>query len=85
MHQVRQEGHGPAKQPPTTSPRGGYPSSLLTPSEFHSHFQSKIGKNKLYELLHEGRIKSIRLGERKILIPASELTAWPARELERTS
>lgn len=55
---------------------------LLTVADFQRRFKPSIGINTVYRLVHEGRIRSIRLGERKILIPASELTAWPQRELE---
>jgi excisionase family DNA binding protein len=33
-----------------------------------------------YRLIREGRLKAVRLGERKLLIPASELEAFVARE-----
>lgn len=56
---------------------------LLTVVEFHQYFESRIGTNTIYSLVSEGRIRSIRLGERKLLIPSSEVVDWPARETER--
>ena len=52
---------------------------LLSPSEFFAEMKGAVGKNSLYGLIHDGRIKSIRIG-RKILIPRSELIDFPARE-----
>lgn len=52
---------------------------FLSPSEFFTEMKGSIGKNSLYGFIHNGRIKSIRVG-RKILIPRSELTDFPARE-----
>ena len=70
----------------TSTPTDGvHPPALLTVTEFYEQFQPAIGKNRIYELIESRRIKSLRLGERKILIPASELVDWPARELERVS
>jgi excisionase family DNA binding protein len=75
---------GRAKEVLSYSPStNGHSRSLLTVAEFHEHFRPKIGRNKVYELVQTGRLKSLRLGERKILIPATELYDWPARELER--
>ena len=59
--------------------------TLLTVKEFWQAFGGQVGRNTIYELIRDERIKSIRLGERKWLIPASEVTDWPARELERGS
>ena len=67
------------------SQQGPPPPRLLTVSEFLDHFPGILGKNMAYELIRSGRIRSIRLGERKILIPESEITDWPTRELERQS
>lgn len=77
MNHVSPHSHSPA--PPHEPP------TLLTISEFQTHFSQHIGINTIRNLVRLGRIKSIRLGERKILIPASELTDWPKRELETTS
>lgn len=59
------------------------PPLLLSITEFHAELDGRVGLNSLYRLIRLGRIKSIRLGERKILIPASEVGDWPMRELER--
>lgn len=61
------------------------PPALLTVAEFWNLLDRRVGLNTLYRLVHDGRIRSIRLGERKILIPATELTDWPHRELETPS
>lgn len=53
---------------------------LLSPEEFGESLHGVIGRNSLYGLLGAGRIKHIRVG-RKILIPRSELTDFPAREV----
>jgi excisionase family DNA binding protein len=52
---------------------------FLSPAEFFAEMKGTIGKNSLYGFIHNGRIKSIRVG-RKILIPRSELADFPARE-----
>ena len=54
---------------------------LLSPDEFLQAMQGTIGRNSVYGLIQAKRIKHIRLG-RKILIPRSELTDFPLRELE---
>lgn len=54
---------------------------LLTPDEFRDELKNTIGRNSIYELLATGRIKHLKLG-RKILIPASEIEAFPSREAE---
>lgn len=59
--------------------------SLLTVEEFYEHFKPKIGKNRIRDLINRHVIRSIRLGERKILIPATELTEWPEREVDRVT
>jgi excisionase family DNA binding protein len=38
-----------------------------------------VGRDRVYELVKSGRIRSVRVG-RKILIPRSELTAFIERE-----
>jgi excisionase family DNA binding protein len=40
-----------------------------------------LGRDTIYQLVREGRIRSVRVG-RKILIPRSELEAFIERELE---
>lgn len=54
---------------------------LLTPDEFREGLKNTIGRNSIYELLAAGKIRHLKLG-RKILIPASELDAFPLREAE---
>ena len=61
-----------AEQPEVTKP-------LLTLNEFFVELRGAIGRNSLYGYVQTGRIKHIRVG-RKILIPRSELTEFPARE-----
>lgn len=59
------------------------PKPLLTAVEFHEQFKGNLGINAIRRLVKEGRIRSIAAGDRKRLIPASELTNWPQREMER--
>lgn len=40
-----------------------------------------IGRNTVYELVNTGRIRSVVVGNRR-LVPRSELEAWIERELE---
>lgn len=54
---------------------------LLTTTEFHAELGGAISLSNIRRLVREGRIKSIRAGERKRLIPASEIRDWPAREI----
>ena len=56
---------------------------LLTANEFHAHLHGALGINAIRRLIKDGNIRSIPAGERKRLIPATELTNWPLRELER--
>lgn len=64
-------GHAPSRTP-----------GFFTPSEFRAHFPH-VGRDAIYRLIKEKRIKTVRLFERKYLIPASELYDWPQREMER--
>ena len=54
--------------------------SLLTITRFHRELGGTVGINALRTAVRVGRIRSLRVGERKRLIPASELTDWPNRE-----
>ena len=55
---------------------------LLSPKEFRTlGLGGAVGRNTVYELIHANRIKHIKLG-RKILIPASEIRDFPAREAD---
>lgn len=58
------------------------PRPLLTITEFHREFRGAIGINAIRTAVSNGRIKSIAVGERKRLIPASEILDWPVRETE---
>jgi excisionase family DNA binding protein len=40
-----------------------------------------VGRDQMYRLVAEGRVRSVRLG-RKRLVPRQELEAWIQRELE---
>ena len=53
---------------------------LLTIREFHDHLQGSVGINAIRDAVRNGRIKSLAVGERKRLIPSTELTAWVERE-----
>lgn len=67
----------------TLAEQPGAAKPLLTPDEFFEGLQKAIGRNSVYSLIQAGRIKHIHVG-RKILIPRSELTDFPAREAEAT-
>lgn len=58
------------------------PKPLLTITEFYREFQGAIGINAIRTAVNNGRIKSIAVGERKRLIPVSEIHDWPTRETE---
>lgn len=55
--------------------------ALLTPDEFREGLGKTIGRGSVYGLIQAGRIRHLKVG-RKILIPASELTAFALRESE---
>lgn len=55
--------------------------ALLTVQGFHRALGGAVGINSLRKAVREGRIRSLRVGERKRLIPATELTNWPLREV----
>lgn len=56
---------------------------FLTPEQFRtSALGGCIGRGTLYELIRAKRIRHVRIG-RKILIPASEATDFPEREVNR--
>lgn len=40
-----------------------------------------VGRDRMYELAKEGRIRSVVVGTRR-LIPRSELEDWPRREID---
>ena len=66
-------------QPTTSKPI----TPLLTVRDFHFHLHGALGINAIRAAVREGRIRSVLIGERKRLIPASELTDWPHREIGR--
>lgn len=41
-----------------------------------------IGRDRLYQLAREGRLRTIKLG-RRLYVPRAELEAWVAREIEK--
>lgn len=52
---------------------------LLTPDEFRLALGGAIGRSSIYELIHAGRIRAVKLG-RKLLIPSREVHAFIERE-----
>ncbi len=54
--------------------------ALLTPEEFRAGLDNAIGRNTIYRYLQARKIKNVRIGK-KILIPKSELTDFPLREM----
>ena len=51
---------------------------LLKPQEAFRRIG--VGRDAGYALIREGRIRVVRLGERRILVPASECEAFIERE-----
>jgi excisionase family DNA binding protein len=43
--------------------------------------QLGLGRDRAYELIRSGRIRSVKVGAR-LLVPRQELEAWIAREVE---
>jgi excisionase family DNA binding protein len=43
--------------------------------------QLGLGRDRAYELIRSGRIRSVKVGAR-LLVPRQELEAWIARELQ---
>jgi len=70
--------HDHTLTPPTTTKPI---TPLLTIKDFHHHLNGALGINAIRSLVREGRIRSVQIGERKHLIPASELTDWADREI----
>ena len=66
--------------PPTTS---APITPLLTIKHVHQLLKGALGINAIRDAVREGRIRSVKVGERKRLIPVSELTDWPHREIGR--
>lgn len=55
------------------------PPVVLSPESFHDAIGGAIGKNRIYELLHAGRIRHVRIGSR-FLILAGEVQDFFLRE-----
>ncbi len=53
---------------------------LLLPAR-QAFEQLGVGRDHGYELVRSGKLRAIHVGERKILIPRSELQAFIEREL----
>lgn len=51
---------------------------LLSPEEFRQSMGGALGRGTIYELIRSHRIRHVRIG-RKILIPSSEVSAFPER------
>lgn len=49
------------------------PTEWLTPKEFLEPYKGRLGRNTLYDHIRDKTIPSVRVGHRKILIPAD---AW---------
>lgn len=64
----------------STTPTAAFvPPPVLTPEAFHEAIGGVIGKNRIYELLHAGRLRHVRMGSR-FLILAAETEAFFERE-----
>jgi hypothetical protein len=59
--------------------------ALLSVQDFYRALGGAIGINALRTAVREGRVRSLLVGERKRLIPATELTNWPLRETGEAS
>ena len=59
------------------------PPPVLTPEGFHHSIGGALGKNRIYELLHAGRIRHVRVGSR-FLILTTEVRDFFLREADRT-
>lgn len=68
-------------QPVTHTPHSATfsPPPVLTPEAFHQRIGGVIGKNRIYELLHAGRIRHVRIGNR-FLILGQEVSDFFERE-----
>ena len=75
MHQIT------STEPSTNAQLGATfsPPPVLTPVAFHHRIGCALGKNRIYELLHAGRIRHIRVGNR-FLILADEARDFFERE-----
>lgn len=64
---------------PAPAPGRFNPPVVLTPEAFHVAIGGALGKNRIYELLHSGRLRHVRIGSR-FLILATEAEAFFERE-----
>lgn len=67
---------------PAPAPGTFNPPVVLTPEAFHVAIGGALGKNTIYELLHAGRLRHVRIGSR-FLILVSEVAAFFEREATR--
>ena len=56
------------------------PLPLMTIAQFHQRLGGAVGINAIRAAVASGRIRSIQVGERKRVIPTTELRDWLARE-----
>jgi len=56
------------------------PRPLLTIAQFHQRLGGAVGINAIRTAVATGRIRSIQIGERKRVIPTTELHDWLTRE-----
>lgn len=77
MHRSLIGGPGPPERPEQTF-EASRP-KVLTIRQFYDATHGVIGLNSLYELARSGRLKSVRIG-RKLLILASEVDDFFVRE-----
>lgn len=76
MHQSRE---GTSPSPDSLASTGGAAPKVLTVRKFHEAIGGVIGLNSLYEYARSGRLKSVRIG-RKLLILTSEVEDFFERE-----
>ena len=66
-------------QTPSTSTRHFVPPTVMTPEAFHAAIGAALGKNRIYELLHAGKLRHVRNGNRYLIL-ASEIHDFFERE-----
>lgn len=64
----------PKVEPRAVAKRG----ATIKPKQFSA--ETGVGINQVYELCRTGRIKNVKLGERNLLIPESEIQNFLERE-----
>jgi hypothetical protein len=55
---------------------------FISPKEFITHFRGRVGERRIRDAIREGRIKSVTLSPKKILIPVTEIHDWLRREYQ---